>query len=76
MMKKQKEEEDKLYALQLEQLRRQQVLEDRKMKKTLRNVMEDTKTVQTAQAQDSKLKWIDPYHEKDMKPKHVGNLKL
>ena len=36
MMKKQLAEEDKLYAMQLEHQRRQQILNDRKLKRDLR----------------------------------------
>jgi hypothetical protein len=36
MMTLQKKDEDKLYAMQLEKIRRDQILNDRKMKKDLR----------------------------------------
>ena len=47
LMKKQKAEEDKMYAMQLEHQRRQQVLADRAMKRGLRAVAEDHKMTQT-----------------------------
>lgn len=76
MMKEQKKKEDQLYAMQLEKIRREQILNDRKMKKNLRSVEEDHFMKQTMQAADSKAKWVDPYHEKDMEHKHVGQDKL
>ena len=62
--------------MQLEKIRRDQILNDRKMKKNLRNVNEDTRMKQTDQAADHKQKWVDPYHEKDMEPVHAGQDKL
>ena len=76
MMKDQKKEEDKLYAQQLEKIRRDQILHDRKMKKNLRSVAEDHLMKQTTQAADHKEKWVDPYHEKDLEHTHVGQDKL
>ena len=76
MMKQQLNEEDKLYAMQLESQRRQQILADRAMKRGLRNVQNEHREMQTLQAADKKEKWLDPYHEKDMAHTHVGNLKL
>lgn len=76
MMKEQKKKEDELYAMQLEKIRRDQILNDRKMKKHLRSVEEDHFMKQTMQAADKKEKWIDPYHEKDMEHTHVGQDKL
>ena len=76
MMKKQEDEENKLYAMQLEALRRQQILADREMKRNHRAVQIQHREMQTLQAADKKEKWVDPYHEKDMAHTHVGNLKL
>ena len=72
MMRDQKKKEDQLYAMQLEKLRRDQILNDRKMKRNLRSVAEDHLMKQTTQAADHKQKWVDPYHEKDMEHTHVG----
>ena len=58
-------EEDKMYAMQLEVIRRQQIIADRAMKKNLRGVAEQTMFTQTVQADEEKKKWVDPYHEKD-----------
>ena len=76
MMKEQKKKEDQLYAMQLEKIRRDQILNDRKMKKNLRSVAQDHLMKQTVQADDHKQKWVDPYHEKDMEPVHTGQDKL
>ena len=65
-----------MYAMQLEHQRRQQILEDRKMKRAHRDVMTDHMLTQTMQAEDAKKKWVDPYHEMDKEAPHVGNLKL
>lgn len=62
--------------MQLEKQRREQILNDRKMKRNLRAVEEDHFMKQTVHAADSKAKWVDPYHEKDMEHKHVGQDKL
>lgn len=40
-MEEQKKEEDKLYAMQLEAVRRQQILSDRALKRGLRGVEND-----------------------------------
>ena len=74
MMKEQQKKENMLYAMQLEKIRRDQILHDRRMKKQLRSVEEDHFMKQTMQAADSKQKWVDPYHEKDMEPVHVLSL--
>ena len=47
LMKKQKADEEKMYALQLEHQRRQQVLADRAQKRGLRAVAEDHKMTQS-----------------------------
>jgi hypothetical protein len=75
-MKKQADEEDRLYAMQQEALRRQQIIADRQLKRGLRNVQEEHSAIQQTQTADQKARWVDPYHEKDMEHKHVGNLKL
>ena len=45
-MKKQEADENKLYAMQLEHQRRQQILSDRRMKRDLRDVMTQHKDYQ------------------------------
>ena len=46
MARKQKQEEDRLWALQQETLRRQQVLADRQHKRSLREVANGTRATQ------------------------------
>jgi hypothetical protein len=75
-MDTQSKDEEKAYAMQLEAIRRQQILGDRAMKKGLRGVAEDHRMTQTVQASDAKQKWVDPYHEKDAQAPHVGQDKL
>ena len=76
MMKEQKKNEDQLYAMQLEKIRRDQILHDRKMKKNVRSVAEDHLMKQTMQDAEAKKKWVDPYHEKDAEAPHAGQDKL
>ena len=76
MMKKQAANEERQYAIQQEHLRRQQIINDRKMKNDHKKVKDEHKLLQTAQAADQKARWVDPYHEKDMEHTHAGNLKL
>ena len=76
MMTLQKKDEDKLYAMQLEKIRRDQILNDRKMKNDLRATQNQHREMQQTQAADKTEKWVDPYHEKDMNHTHAGNLKL
>ena len=76
MMKKQKADEDKLYAMQQEAIRRQQIKEDRAMKRGLRGVQGDHLDHHKTQAVDQTGRWVDPYHEKDIAHNHTGNLKL
>ena len=76
MMTMLKKDEDKLYAMQLEKIRRDQILNDRKMKKDLRETQVQHREIQQTQGADKHEKWVDPYHEKDMNHTHAGNLKL
>ena len=64
MLKKQKEEEDKLWAIQQEQMRRMQVLADRETKRKLRAVAEGVKETHSNQKQEFKEKWKDPYGDR------------
>jgi len=74
-MKQQSKDEDRAYALQQEQIRRQQILAERNQKRQLKGVKGEYMELQTTQAADQKAKWVDPYHEKDS-AQHPGNLKL
>ena len=76
MMKKQAQEEERMFALQQENLRRQQIISDRQMKRNHRGVQNEFRQLQNTQASDHKQKWVDPYHEKDITHQHPGNLKL
>jgi hypothetical protein len=64
MMKQTKEEEERLWALQQEALRRQQVLADRAMKKAAREVAHGHRSTQEQQKTEHDKKWADPYDEK------------
>eukprot|EP00347_Sterkiella_histriomuscorum_P006544 403352365 len=58
------QEQDKLWALQQEHLRRLQVLNDRDQKRKQREVAENTKNTHSQQIQEHMQKWKDPYNEK------------
>ena len=64
LLKKQREEEERLWAMQQEHVRRQQVLNDRDMKRKQRAVAEATKDTHAVQQAEFKQKWKDPYGEK------------
>lgn len=64
MLKKTKAEEEKLWAMQQEHLRRQQVLADRQMKKNQRAMAEGTRATQEQQKLEFKQRMADPYAEK------------
>ena len=64
MAKKQKAEEERLWALQQEHLRRQQVLADRAHKRGLREVAEGTRATQEQQKSEFKSRIADPYNER------------
>jgi len=64
MTKQTKEEEERLWALQQEALRRQQVLADRAMKKAAREVAHGHRSTQEQQKTEHDKKWADPYDEK------------
>jgi len=57
-------EQDRLWALQQEEFRRMQVLQDRDHKRKQRQVAVETKEVHRQQAKEHMEKWRDPYNEK------------
>ena len=59
-----KDEEEKLWALQQEHVRRQQVLGDRQHKRDQRTMMEATKQTHFEQAAEGKNRWKDPYGDR------------
>ena len=65
LLKRQREEEERLWALQQEHTRRLQILADRDNKRKQRSMAEATKDYQEEQAQEHKQKWKDPYCEKN-----------
>lgn len=64
LLKKQREEEERLWALQQEHTRRLQVLNDRDMKRKQRSVAESTKETNLIQKEEHRQKWVDPYGQK------------
>ena len=64
MTKKQDKEAERLWALQQEHLRRQQILADRKHKRELRDVAAGTRATQEAQNAEFKARTKDLYNEK------------
>jgi phosphoribosylaminoimidazole-succinocarboxamide synthase len=64
LLKKQREEEERLWAIQQEHNRRQQVLADRDMKRKQRSMAEATKDTHAEQQKEFRQKWMDPYGEK------------
>lgn len=64
MKKATEKEEERLWALQQEMLRRQQVLNDRQMKKQARDVAIGHRATQEQQKTEHDKKWADPYDEK------------
>ena len=64
MEKNRKNEEERLWALQQEHVRRQQVLADRQHKRDQRTMMEATRQTHHEQAAESKNKWKDPYGDR------------
>jgi len=64
MEKKRKQDEEKLWALQQEHLRRQQILNDRAMKRGQREMAEAHKATHSEQAKEAKEKWRDPYGDR------------
>jgi uncharacterized protein (UPF0147 family) len=64
MIKETEKEEARLWALQAENNRRLQVLQDRKMKQNTRTVAESAKEHQMDQADENKLRWKDPYGDR------------
>lgn len=64
LKKKQDKEEERLYALQAEHLRKLQIKEDRLLKKNLRDMEEAALAHQTKQDKENKIKWKDPYGDR------------
>ena len=64
MAKKQAQDEDRLWAMQQEHLRRQQVLADRAHKRALREVAEGHRSTQEQQRDEFKARTKDLYNEK------------
>lgn len=64
LLKETEKEKDRLEALQLEHMRRQQVLADRAMKKASREVAIGHRATQEQQRDEHKESWRDHYDEK------------
>ena len=64
MTKRTQAEEDRLWALQQEHLRRQQVLADRQHKRQLRDVANGVRSAQEQQRDEFKARTADLYNEK------------
>ena len=64
MIKDTEKEEERLWALQAEHMRRIQVLNDRDQKKKLRTVAESTKETHAEQKMEHKIMWKDPYGDR------------
>ena len=64
MKKKQDKEEERLYAIQAEHLRKLQIKQDRLLKKNLREMEEAALSHQLDQNKENKIKWKDPYGDR------------
>lgn len=64
MIKEQEKEEERLWALQAENNRRMQIINDRKMKQNTRSVAESGKEHQQVQSEENKMRWKDPYGDR------------
>ena len=64
MEKKRKSDEDKMWSLQQEHLRRMQILQDRDLQRQQRAVATATRSTQEQQDAELKNKWRDPYGDK------------
>jgi hypothetical protein len=64
LLKRQREEEERLWALQLEHNRRLQVINDHDLKRQQRAMAESTKETHALQREEHRQKWRDPYGEK------------
>ena len=63
MLRDMKKEEERLWSMQQEHMRRLQVIADQKMKRGLREVDMATRATQAQQAAEAKEFWKDPYGE-------------
>lgn len=68
LLKETEKESDKLWAMQLEHQRRQQLLQDREMKRKLREVEVGHRAAQEQQKAEHDISFKDHYEEK--KPTH------
>ena len=64
LKKKEQKDEDRLYALQSEHLRRMQIKQDRFLKKHNRDMAQATLTHQLDQNLENKIRWKDPYGDR------------
>ena len=64
LKKKQDKEEERLWALQAEHLRKLQIKEDRLLKKNLRDMETAALNHQKDQNKENKIKWKDPYGDR------------
>jgi hypothetical protein len=64
LKKKQDKEEERLWALQAEHLRKLQIKQDRLLKKNLRDMEGAALTHQLDQTKENKIRWKDPYGDR------------
>jgi len=64
LKKKEQKDEDRLYALQAEHLRRMQIKQDRSLKKHNRDMAQAALTHQLDQNLENKIRWKDPYGDR------------
>ena len=64
LKKKQDKDEERLYALQAEHLRKLQIKQDRLLKKNNRDMATAQLSTQLEQNKESKIKWKDPYGDR------------
>jgi hypothetical protein len=62
--KKQEKEEERLWALQAEHLRKLQIKQDRLLKKNNREMAEAALSHQLDQNKENKIRWKDPYGDR------------
>lgn len=62
--KKIQQNSEKMWAIQQEEFRRMQILQDREQKRKQRMVAENTKETHVQQQKEHMQKWKDPYNEK------------
>ena len=64
MLKQMSKEQDRLWALQQEHMRKMQIKHDREMKRNQRTVANGVKETHTEQNAEHKIKWKDPYGDR------------